>query len=426
MDNGTRKKTRKSAAGNLPRPVLSGLMLPDEWTTPVARRSAKRHVRANELLRVIRDYGPLSRAEAARMLGFNTRTVSLCLESLQRDGLIVKQKERTRNVRGRRPVPWAFNPHAACVLGIDVGRSVITSTVMDLAGNVLVSKPFPLDYPKAPEQQVRWLNGIASRMLSEPAVKALPLAGIGLCPEGIFHARNAGTRFREEADWLGASLCSLTGAPVFVEDDSRLVALGERWFGNISDRVPSIATLNVTDGLGVAVIIGDSLYTGLTHAAGELGHVPLGERGVPCYCGAQSCLENTASGHGIERMAAQARLARNGKPCSAVDVMEMAPANETARGIVARFAEGLALGTTVVLSLLNPGVLVISGRLARFAPLYMETFRRELARVAPPFIVSATPIIVSELHENAVTYGTCARVLHQIFGTAQVSLRQAL
>ena len=426
MPRGPKNKT--GAVSTLPRrhASVSRLLLPDRWDTPVARRTAKQRARANELLRIIRDEGPLSRADAARMLGFNPRTISLCLQILEREGLIIKQRQLERPSRGRRPIPWEFNPGAARIVGLDIGRSVAVGTVMDLSGNILVRHESSPDLPEEPERQIRWLNAFLKTLLAKAPADGAPLAGIGLSPEGMLYARRAGTRFAEEADWIARNLETLTGVSVFVEDDSALAALGERWFGTLAENVASIAVLNVTDGLGLGLIINDGLYQGTCRRAGEIGHVPLGDPDIPCYCGGRSCLENTASGNGIERMARQAGLSTAVKPRTAADVLEMVDSSPTARDVVDRFARGLAAGAGVVMDLLNPGVLVLSGRLARHAPVFMESFHRELKRITPPFVLSATPIVVSRLHEDAVTYGTCARVLHQIFGTAQVSLRQAL
>lgn len=421
-----KKRRDNTDEGKAPGKLLSGLLLPEQWDTPLARRSAKRQVRANELLRVIRDYGPLSRIEVARLLGFNARTVSLHIDGLLREGLLTELEHRASSRRGPRPIPLMLNRQSACVLGIDVGRTMCVATAMDLGGSILARIEQPAEFPKAPERQIRWLHAVAERLLSQPKVKGIPVAGIGLSPEGIIHAREAVPHFVEEAERLRAGLEMLLHTPVLAGSDSRLVALGERWFGGLSARPVSLAVLNVTDGLGLAVITGDSIHEGATHMAGQIGHIPLGEPGLPCFCGSHSCLENVASGQGLIRMAKKAGLVARDASATPGEIFQMAESSAKARQVIGRFAQGLAAGASVAISLHNPDVLVVSGRMARFAPAFMPEFRTALATTTPPFILSATRIEVSELHEDAVAYGTCALVLHRIFGTSQVLLRQAL
>src|SRR5690625_5754848 len=59
---------------------------------------------------------------------------------------------------------------------------------------------------------------------------------------------------------------------VKVENDARLMALGESWFGG-HGKLDSMIVVNIGRGGGGGVIIHGELYNGTVDIAGELGHM---------------------------------------------------------------------------------------------------------------------------------------------------------
>src|SRR5690606_14979481 len=101
-------------------------------TTPSDRSIEKRRLRKHFILNVIREQGPLSRAEIAKVADFNLPSVSSLVDELIADGLA--QEEKARHVlRGRRPIPVFLKQDAACALGIDVGKRTTTALLSNLA-----------------------------------------------------------------------------------------------------------------------------------------------------------------------------------------------------------------------------------------------------------------------------------------------------
>src|ERR1700729_4423123 len=83
----------------------------------------------------IRDLGPISRADLARLSGLSKPTVSLALATVERAGLVRVAGQRT-GVPGRSARLYEIRPDAGFVLGLDIGHHYLRGALADLAGDI--------------------------------------------------------------------------------------------------------------------------------------------------------------------------------------------------------------------------------------------------------------------------------------------------
>ena len=180
------------------------------------------------------------------------------------------------------------------------------------------------------------------------------------------------------------------GAPVFLENDANVAALGEKWLGAARD-VDDMAMITLGTGIGGGIVLGGKIFHGMNGMAGEFGHVTIERDGVPCGCGNRGCAERYASATAIVRMAREAidagkapafaQLAASNAEFSAKSIYELAmKGDEAARGIFDRV--GRALGTLLAgaVNVLNLEMYVIGGGVVRawdaFAPSMFDELRQ--------------------------------------------------
>jgi glucokinase len=94
-------------------------------------------------------------------------------------------------------------------------------------------------------------------------------------------------------------------APVVLENDGRVAALGEQWLG-AARGVQNVAVITLGTGIGSGIILGGKIWHGMNGMAGEFGHVTVEPEGVPCGCGNRGCAERYASASALLRMAREA------------------------------------------------------------------------------------------------------------------------
>src|SRR5690606_2884026 len=84
------------------------------------------------------------------------------------------------------------------------------------------------------------------------------------------------------------------GLPVWVDNDSSLIALAELRFG-IGRSKQNVMVVNLGWGIGLGMILNGTIFRGHNGYAGEFSHIPITENGELCTCGKRGCLETEAS-----------------------------------------------------------------------------------------------------------------------------------
>ncbi len=188
---------------------------------------------------------------------------------------------------------------------------------------------------------------------------------------------------------LKALLESEFGAPVVVDNDANLAALGE-WRYGAGRGHHHLLYLTISTGIGAGVIVNDRLLHGARGLAAELGHMAVMPDGPLCGCGKRGHLEAVASGTAIARMAAEAlaagensSLAELPHPPTAADVAAAAwEGDPLARRIFAQAGTHLGRALAGFLHIFNPEVVILGGGVVQAGEVLLrpleETMRAEV------------------------------------------------
>ena len=242
----------------------------------------------------------------------------------------------------------------APVFGVDLGGTYLRAAAADDGADPIAERAEAVDGLTA--------RGFAERVrrLAEelcptgPAAIAVGLPGpVGDGGE-IGHVVNAPAL-------NGAPIRSLLmeqlDAPVIVENDVNLAALGEQRRGRARG-VSDVAFIAVGTGVGMGIVVGGRILRGARGGAGELGLLPLGPdrvAGDPAQLGP---LESVAGGAGL----AARWSAHTGAPASGRDVFEAAEAADPAAlALLQDQAGALAMGVRAVQAMLDPQLIVFGG-----------------------------------------------------------------
>lgn len=394
--------------------------------TPADRSIEKRRLRKHYVLNVIREKGPLSRADIAKVSGFNLPSVSSLVDELVSDDLAIESEAR-EIPRGRRPIPVSLNANAACVLGIDVGKQSTIALVANLSGAILtrIEKPSPARISTI-EGLTEWIVSVANALLRSSGAILPPVCGIGVGIPGLIRREPGGGGARSapriSANDLAHRIEQEFGVPALVENDARTMALGSLWF-DVGRKYRSFVVINIGHGIGCGIVVDGRVFTGCHGFAGEIGYVPVGERGVDGYLGHPDALENIASGSGLLRLAANAKL----KVKSAADLAELAQKGDArALAIFREFAGGLGRGIATIINMFDPEAVILGGRVCRSSRFFIEETRAavKLHTLAP--ILSGCELHVSNLDVDLGPLGAAATVLHHIFTANHVGVEEVI
>ncbi len=404
-------------------PVRKGLVVVPASLTPADRSTDKRRLRKHAILNTLRKNAFISRADIAKSTGFNMRTTSMLIEELVRQGLVLEHDAMV-TARGRRPTPLSLNVRAASVLGIDIGRNRTIGRLMDLGGELITEVELDTPAIDRPLKFANWARRTAHRTIEQAGPGIPPVCGIGAgIPDlverdgknSLFDKQRAAARIRGE-------LMRDFDIEVLVDVDVRLMSLGSLWFG-AGKNYRHFAVLKLGAGLGLGVVMDGVLVGGGLEQPMELGHIPMGDPEARCYCGALGCLENVASGIGIERMAREEGMPDPLAPA----VAEAARAgNPAALRVFERFADGLGRAIATVVNLYAPEAIILSGRLTRAAELYTHRAREAASRHALANRLRRAELIVSDPNARLGALGSVSIVYDRIFHSHHVDVDEVI
>ena len=254
------------------------------------------------------------------------------------------------------------------------------------------------------------------------AVEQTYLSGVGIgvpgfvFADGIVDSTYGFLEFMEDYP-LAKKIQQQHGLPCRLDNDARVVALGEAIYGHGRGRsvgripgvpVSRVLVLTLGTGLGIGFTI-DGKLDGQLPFAHMGGHMTITTNDFVCYCGKTGCLESLVSGAGIGRIAS--RLGWPQKypeiPLTAESIfIQKNSGNADAVVIVQEYIGYLSTGIDNYVNLFAPDIIVLGGGIAK--GLKNETDKLYTPSLLNPFKAYKTTIAISELEEQAGILGSAA------------------
>ena len=300
-------------------------------------------------------------------------------------------------------------------LGLDIGGTKLAAGVGEASGELLSFTTQPTPQESTPQQVVTLLVEMAEAALTDAGISKHDLAGVGVSYGGpVNQATGVTVCCHHLTGWenfaLREMLSQELGAWVQVDNDANVSALGEACFG-AGRGYRHLLYLTVSSGIGAGVIIDRRIYRGATGLAGEIGHIVIDTQGPACPCGQRGCLEAMASGWAIGRHGQEMGFTRDQQiPDAAVVFAAVASGNQKAREVIVQASEALGRGIAMAVNLLDPGLVVIGGGVAKAGETLLQPVRDAVARWAMEPIGSRVRIIGAELDNQSGVLGGVALI----------------
>lgn len=380
---------------------------------------------AGDLLQLMRDGQPRTRAELIQLTGLARSTVGARVDALLATGLLAPSGEAA-STGGRPPARFAFNPDARVVIGADIGATHAIVALTNLNGRVIAERAEPLDVALGPEPVLDWVARTGKSLLRSAGRRRADLAGVGIgLPGPVEHSTGRPALPPIMPGWddydVPGRVSAALGGPVLVDNDVNIMALGEH--ATIYPQVEHLVFVKVATGIGAGIISGGRLHRGAQGSAGDLGHVAAPHGGdVLCTCGNLGCLEAIASGPAIVKsLRAQGTEAGDTR-----GLVALAKSGDLAAATAIRDAGreiGEVLATCV--SLLNPSVIVVGGILAQAAESLLAGIREVVYRRSLPLATGNLQIVAARTGDHAGVIGAATMVIQHALSAEQVEAQLA-
>jgi len=375
---------------------------------------------ASELFQLLRDGRPRTRAELAALTGLARSTVASRVDALMAVGLVGAVGEAA-STGGRPSSQFALLPSSRLVAGADLGATHASVAISDLAGVQLAERREPLAIAEGPEAVLGWMVAAIRDLLAGIGRPERDLAGIGIgVPGPVQHStgRPANPPIMPGWDrfdvpgWVQEHL----DAPVLVDNDVNIMALGERRFA--WPGVEHLVFVKVATGIGSGIISGGELQRGAQGIAGDIGHVQIARgAGVPCHCGNRGCLEAMASGPAIARALRDAGI----DVATSQEVVERVKRGDIdAIQAVRQAGRDIGEVLTACVSLVNPSVIAIGGSMAQAGEHLIAGVREVVYTRSMPLATEHLQIVQSAAGAEAALLGASMLAIEHVLSPDNV------
>ncbi|MBL3645702.1 ROK family transcriptional regulator [Bacillus sp. RHFB] len=381
------------------------------------------------ILNIIREKGPISRADIAKLTKLTPPTVSSFVKELL-EAEIVIERNLGESSGGRKPTLLTLSEDMFHVIGMDVGSQNIKTILTGITGKVIKKSIVPLPAQTTNEALLSLMIDSVSGILDHTKINEEKIVGIGVSMHGIVDVEQGSSVFAPNLNLQDIPIKRVLeerfNMMVKVENDGRAMSLGELWFGNGAG-IDSFVCINVGRGIGAGIIINGKLYHGSHFISGEIGHMIIDIDGPQCTCGNYGCLQTFASGPSIvEWVKKEMRLGHS----SLLTTMTKGDLEKvTGELIYSSALEGdtlcktalqqagryLGVGITNVIHTVNPRRIIIGGGVSNAGDLIMDNIIQTVNQRALTNPAKQTEIILSKFGDDATAMGAVALILAELF-----------
>lgn len=358
-------------------------------------------------------------ADLCAELGLSTPKVNDVLLDLLTEG-VLQDFGKIESKGGRRPNIYGLAPNFGYFLGIDVKRASTNIGITNFEKKLvfeMLNIPYTL---KNDEEALHRLCEIISQTIADSGIEKSKILGAGVSLPGRINQKtgqsyNAFNFDNISGNSLQQTISETIGIRVFLENDSRAMALGELVAGAATG-FENALFVNIGHGVGVGIIVNGQIYYGKSGYAGEFGHIPFFDNELICKCGKKGCLETEVSGWALidqfkNKLSAGSSTGLTYSNAANITLYDILAAvnNDDVLAIqtLAEVGEKLGKGLAVLMNIFNPEIVVLGGSLATTGDYFRLPIKSALNKYSLSLVNNDTPLEISVLKEKSGVIGAC-------------------
>ncbi len=372
--------------------------------------------------------GDTSNSEICSKFGISLPTSMALINQLLDDGIVIK-KGRGKSEGGRKPDLYGLKEHSFFVLSINIERFKIKLALID--NNHSIVKEEVLETQISPNSNiVDLLYDFAEAFLKASEIDHKKIMGVGISMPGLVSSEEGKnfTYYLTEQDpaSLRDKFEDRFKKPVAILNDAKSASLAEFHFGLAKEK-ENVLVISMDWGVGLGIIMGGKIQTGVSGFAGEFGHIPMVEDGTLCHCGKRGCLETEASGLALVRKVKEGleqgqTSVLNTLSDEALEKLEpdtiVEAANKGDQFAINSLSEiGISLGKgiAILIQIFNPELIVLEGKIAKAKQFITTPIQQSMNIYCMMQLKEKTNIELSNLGNNSSLYGGTIAVMDSIF-----------
>jgi glucokinase-like ROK family protein len=402
-----------------------------------------RQINLSVIMHHLREKAPISRAELATLTGLNKTTVSSLVRELI-DRKFVREvgfeEPGSRQGAGRLGVLLTPDPAAGFIVSAELGVDFILVTTANFAPEIIWRYKEAISPDMGQQVILDRLLALLHQAIREGQKSCHTLLGLAVGVPGLVDQASGTLIFAPNLRWenvpLRAQLSKFVQAPVIIDNEASMAALGEHYFGGAqgSNEMLYISATGV--GLGGGIVHNGRIYSGASGFGAEFGHITMDPEGELCNCGNRGCWETQVSQRALFRYLR--RGIGQGRQSILVEMTQDNVGQLTVPMVVeaARAGDALALealevlghhlgiGIASLINALNPQLVVFGGILSLAGEFILPVVAEEVQARALRWNREATRIVLARHGLDACVMGGVARVFQAILAEPETVQRE--
>ncbi|HCW77197.1 MAG TPA: hypothetical protein DHU63_11760 [Candidatus Marinimicrobia bacterium] len=239
-----------------------------------------RQINEISVLRIIRDRGPISRSEVARVMGLSKVIIGGIVARLIETEIIFEiGKGDSTDRGGRRPIMLEFNANAWYAIGVEIHLNYASILITNMNAETVAQRSISYKDNTNPDNILRRIVKAIEKLFDDES-KMDRILGLGVALPGLVDYQKGSLRYADSLkSWVGfpikTHLEGILDTRVYVENDVKTTTLGEfHWGAGIETN--NLVYIWLGEGIGAGLVINGELYRGFSSSAGEIGYNEIG------------------------------------------------------------------------------------------------------------------------------------------------------
>lgn len=358
------------------------------------------------IVNMVRNGDATTRPEIGRLTGLGRGVVTQRVDQAIEMGYL-EDAEYAPSSGGRAPRTLRFRSERGRIIVCALGALHIHVGIAALEGDVIDQTHRQWDIARGPGDTLETTMSMIDELLAR--APEVPIWGIVVgVPGPVDFASGRPVAPPIMPGWNGFDVRrrfeERFSAPVWVDNDVNLLAFGER--ARREDSHTDLIYCKVGSGIGAGLLSQGAIHRGANGAAGDIGHVRVGDSQEQCRCGKLGCLEALAGGWALVRDAdtairdgATGGLAKRvgeGEDLTPELIARAAEDGDAlAISLIQRSARLVGETIAALVNLFNPGVIVIGGAVASAGEVFLAEVRQRVYELSLPLATRDLSIVQS-------------------------------
>jgi len=377
----------------------------------------------NKILRELYFEANLSCVDLCIRINKSFPVTAKLIEELMAENLVIGTGY-AQSTGGRRPLAYSIQKNVMYLVSVAMDQFVTKIAIMDMQNNFVspiekIVLPLP-DNPQALEVLVEKI----AEVIDISGIPKEKFVGVGIGMPGFVNVEigiNYSFLQLPHNKSITKHISAKTGLPVFIDNDSSLIALAEFYFGGARGERNAMV-VNIGWGIGLGMILNGELFRGHEGFAGEFSHIPLFLNGKLCWCGKVGCLETETS---LLLIIEKAREEINSGKLSKLNSLHsedleqaydsiieaIKDGNQFVTGLFSKAGYNIGKGVAILIHLLNPKKIILSGRGSSAGQIWRAPIQQALNEHCIPRLHHSTSIEISTLGIHAELFGAAALIM---------------